>query len=110
MVPDLLRVGRGEAAEWGCALAQSYGYGRLLPERAAAHVGRLVCAASAALVSRDDGGAHPRAGACYCLACISAATVALDLLLHCHSVAGGRDFDRELHIPQLPRADRKSVV
>ena len=63
VVPHLLRIGHGEAGERRSAVAQLYGHGRVLPERPAAHVDRLVRRASAALVPRGHGGRNAGAGA-----------------------------------------------
>ena len=54
VVPDLLRIGHGEAAERRRGVAQLYSDGRVLPERPAAHLGRLVRATPAALVPRSN--------------------------------------------------------
>ena len=62
VVPDLLRIGHGEAAERRRGVAQLYGDGRVLPERPAAHLDRLVRAAPAALVSRSQRWSHAGSG------------------------------------------------
>ncbi len=51
MVSHLLRVRCREDYRWRPRVAPLYGYGRVLSERSAAHLDRLVCAASATLVS-----------------------------------------------------------
>ena len=58
VVPDLLRIGHGEAAERRRGVAQLYSDGRVLPERPAAHLGRLVRATPAALVPRSKCWSH----------------------------------------------------
>ena len=50
MVPHLFRIGRGEAGQRRPILAPPHRHGRLLPERPAANMDRLVRAAFAALV------------------------------------------------------------
>ena len=57
VVPHLLRVRPGEAGQRRSAVAQLHRDGRVLPERSAAHLDRLVRAASAALVPRLATGA-----------------------------------------------------
>src|SRR5215469_15905263 len=48
MVPDLLRVRHGEAGQRRYRVAKLHRYGRVLPERPAADLDWLVCAAPAA--------------------------------------------------------------
>src|SRR5580700_8549397 len=55
MVSHLLRVGCGKNRRRRSRVASLYSHGRVLPERPAAHVDRLVRTASAARVPRNDG-------------------------------------------------------
>src|SRR5437899_4372553 len=63
MLPHLFRIGRGKDHGRRPAVAQLHSARRVLPERAAADVDRLVHAAPAALVPCSDGDGNAGAGA-----------------------------------------------
>ena len=72
--------GIAKLASGDVALAESHGDGRLLPERPAARVARLVCAAPAALVSRAHGRRHARRRVGARLGGVSSATLSRRVL------------------------------
>ena len=104
VVPDLLRVGDREARERRPQWRESHRHGRVLRERAAAHVDRLVRAAPAPLLSRRDGG---RSRWCVELvvvwAGIAAAPVPPSLLRDRDAAPDRHHRHGELRVPQLPR-------
>ena len=104
VVSHLLRIGHGEAGQRRSPVAQLYRHGRVLPERPAAHLDWLVCAAPAALGSRLRHRRHAGARTGTGVHAVSATALADRLLLHCDGVADPGDPDRELHVPELPRA------
>src|SRR5487761_131426 len=79
---------------------------RVLPERPAAHVDRLVRAAGAALVSLADGACDAGDGAWHCADAVPAA--AADLFFYRDAVGNWRNSHGELCVPELlgPRARR----
>ena len=86
MVSHLLRVRRREDCGWRSGVAPLHRHGRVLPERSAAHMDRLVRAASAALVPCFDRLRHARAGIGAGLDVISAAALAHRLLSDRHAL------------------------
>ena len=82
-------------------MAEFYRDGRVLPEWSVANVDRVVCAASAALVSRRDGVCHTGDGTGTGVDAVPSAPVADCLFLHCDSVADWGDPDCELYVPEL---------
>src|ERR1700733_9056432 len=79
-------------------------HGRVLPERAAAHLDRMVSAASAALVSCRDGIRNARARTGTGGDAVSSAAPANPVLLYRDSVADRHHTPRELHLSELPGA------
>ena len=71
MVPYLFRIRHRETAQRRSAMAKLYSDGRVLSERPAADVDRMVHRTFAALVSRGDGGRDIRDGACCGLDAVS---------------------------------------
>ena len=104
VVPDLLRVGRGEAAERRRPVARPHRHGPLLRERPAPGVARLVRAAAAALVStRPRSATHAAwswssSGRSFCRVAFAR------LLRDRHRAPDRHHRDRELRVPQLSRA------
>src|SRR3984885_8019641 len=86
VVPHLFRIRRGEDGQRRSFVAKLHCHGRLLPERPAAHVDRLVRAAFSALVPGLGRSSHScnRAGAG--LDAVSSAPVPYCVLLHRHPV------------------------
>src|ERR1039457_3135489 len=105
MVLHLLRVPCREDHRWRARVAQLYSDGRVLPERSAAHVDRLVHAASAALVPCFDSFCDAGARTGFGLDIVSAAPLANRVLLYCDSLANWSYFHRQLHVSKLPCPD-----
>src|SRR5437870_9445516 len=82
VVPYLLRIGHRKDRQRRSSVAQSDRDGRVLPEWTVAHLDRLVCAASAALVSCFERVRDPRAGIGSGLDAIPASRLRNGLLLH----------------------------
>ena len=102
VVPHLLRIGPGEAAERRHRMAPSDRDGRVLPEWSPAHLDRMVHPAPAALVPLGDGVLHAGAGTGHRLDALSSPPLAHPLLSHRHPVGNWRDLHRQLHLSQLP--------
>src|SRR6266567_8739394 len=104
MVSNLFRIGNGKADQRRRAMAQLNRDGRVLPERPATNLDRLVCRTPAALVPCSVGRGHAGAGVGACLHALLATPLAFGLLLHRDTV-GDRSYpDGELYFPQLPGA------
>src|SRR5882762_3929003 len=84
---DLFRIGRGEDYGRRPAMAELHRAGRVLPERSAADVDRLVHAALATLDSCGDGFWNSGAGTGARVADVSAEALANFVLFDYHSVA-----------------------
>ena len=93
MVPDLLRIGRGKNRQRRPAVAPLHGDGRVLPERSAANMDRVVRTTFSALVSRGVGIRDARAGIGVGVDAVPAETMADCLLFHRDAVAGGDHSD-----------------
>src|ERR1700689_547814 len=102
MVSHLLRIGCGEAAERRYRMAPSDRHGRVLPERSAPHLGRLVHSALAALVPLGNRILHAGAGTGHRLDVVSTPPLPRDLFSHRHAMGTWRDLYRQLHLSQLP--------
>ena len=87
MVSHLLRIRRCKDHRWRSRVAQLYRDGRVLPERSAAYVDRLVHAASAALVPCFDGFCDTGTRTGFGLDVVSAAPLANRVLPYCDSLA-----------------------
>src|SRR5690242_12704659 len=83
-------------------MASSDRDGRLLPEWPPAHVGGLVRAAPAALVSRRYRIHDSVCRTGFGLDAVSAAPPPHHLLLYTHAVSGWNHSHCELHVPELP--------
>ncbi len=92
------------AAERGPRVAALHCYGRVLPERAPAHMDRLVCATLAALVPCQHSLCHAGSGTGSGVDVLAAATLADYLLLYCYALADRRNPDGQLHISELSRS------
>src|SRR3984893_12974239 len=104
MVANLLRVRRGEDYERGSAVASLHGDGRILSERSAAHMDRLVHAAFTALVPCFVSVRHACARGGFGVDAIFARPLSDRVFLYCHSLGTRRYFHRELHFFELPGA------
>src|SRR6266851_4240607 len=100
---DLFRIGIGEDHGRRPAMAELHRARRVLPERPAADVDRLVHAASAALVPCGDRVCNTgdRAGAR--VDDVSAAPHSNPLLFHCDTLADRDHSLGELYVSELPR-------
>src|SRR2546425_12452356 len=85
-------------------MAQFHGARRVLPERPAADVDRLVYAALAALVSCGDSLGNARSGARAGMDDVPAAAIAKLVFSHCDALADRDHSLGELHVPELPGA------
>src|SRR5580704_13350703 len=103
MVPYLLRVGRRKACQRRSAMAPSDSHGRVLSEWPAAHLDRLVRAASTALVSRVDGCGYAGDGTVVGVDDVSASALADCMFPSGHTLADCRHSDGELCIFELSR-------
>src|ERR1700730_17267804 len=104
MVAHLLRVRRGEDYERGSAAASLHGDGRILSERSAAHLDRLVHAAFTALVSCFNSICYARARVGSGMDAIFATPLAHSVFFYCDSLGTRGYFHRELHFFELPGA------
>ena len=84
VVPHLLRIGHRKDRQRRSPVAQPDRDGRVLPEWAVAHLDRLVCAASAALVSCFERIRHACAGVGSGVDAVPASALADRMLLHRH--------------------------
>src|SRR3984885_900822 len=91
-------------------MAALHGHGRVLPERTFAHLGWLVRAAPAALVSCRDRVCHAGSGVGPGLYAFSAAALANRVLFHCDALAGWCHPDGELHLLELSGSRDGSAV
>src|SRR5215472_1918967 len=102
MLPHLFRVGRGKNFGRRSRVAELYGAGRVLPERAAAHVDRVVHAARpAALVPQGDRVWNPGARIGACLDDVPAAALPNRVLLHRDAMANRDHPFGELYFLEL---------
>src|SRR5712692_3071392 len=101
MVPHLLRIRHRQNRQWRAGMAPLHRHGRVLSERTAAHLDRLVRATSPALVPRRHRFRHARPRARARRDALPPATRSHHLLLHRHALADRRDPHRQLHFPQL---------
>ena len=97
MVSHLLRIRSCQNCERRRRLAQLHRHGRLLPERPAPHMDRLVRPAIAALVSRFRRRVHARHRAFYRLDAFPPASVPHSLLLYRHAIRDFHHSYRQLH-------------
>ena len=104
VVPHLFRIRHRQARQRRSAVAHPHRDGRVLPERPAAHLDRMVRRASAALVSCGQRCRHTGAGTCDRVDAFSSSPRAHTLFLHRDAVGDRRDSHRQLHVPQLPGA------
>src|SRR5579863_4461833 len=102
MVSHLLRIWNGQASQRRRAMAQSDGYGRVLPERPAPHLGRVVRGTPSTLVSRSFGVGDSGHGTWGGLHAVLSSTGEDHLLFYSHPVGSGRYSHGQLHLPQLP--------
>src|SRR5947208_8879851 len=84
VVPHLLRIGHRKDRQRRSPVAQPDRDGRVLPEWALAHLDRLVCAASAALVSCFERIRHACAGVGSGVDAVPASALADPMLFHRH--------------------------
>src|ERR1700733_13227714 len=91
-------------------MAALHGHGRVLPEWTFAHLGWLVRAAPAALVSCRDRVCHAGSGVGPGLYAFSAAALANRVLFHCDALAGWCHPDGELHLLELSGSRDGSAV
>src|SRR5207249_10768690 len=91
-------------------MAQFHGARRILPERPAADVDRLVYAALAALVSCGDSLGNARSGARAGMDDVPAAAIAKLVFSHCDALADRDHSLGELHVPDLPGAGSGDFV
>src|SRR6202035_2419270 len=111
VVPHLLRIGPGEAAEWRHRMAPSDRDGRVLPEWSPAYLDRLVHPALATLVPLDDGPGHAGDGTGHRLDDPASPPLAHPLFFHRDSMGNRSDLHRQLHLSELPGSDpRISLV
>ena len=82
MVPDLFRIRRRENRKRRSGVAAIHRDGRLLPERAAADMDRMVRAAFAALVSRSGDGLHASGGTAGRVDAVSAEAISHRMLFY----------------------------
>src|SRR5712691_13041725 len=102
MLPNLFRIGDRKNHGRRSAVAAFRGAGRVLPERAAAHVDRVAHAASAALVPCDDGLRDAGAGTGAGVDDVSAAALSDPVLFDRDAVADRNHPLRKLHVSELP--------
>src|SRR3984957_19108764 len=110
MVSHLLRICRGEDDGWRSGVAAFHGDGRILSERSAAHVDRLVHAAFTALGSCFNRIRYAGAGVGFGVDAIFAAALAHRVFLYCDSMGAGSYIHRELHFFELPGAGVGSLA
>src|SRR5215475_15463082 len=103
MVSNLLRVRDGKNPEWRSRVAQLHSHGRVLPERTAADVDRLVHATSPALVSRGYCLCNAGHGTRDSLDVSTASALADCVLFYRHALGNRRHPDGKLHVLELPR-------
>ena len=103
VVSDLFRIRRGKNRQRRPAVAALHGDGRILPERSAANMDRVVRTTFSALVSHGVG--IRDAGIGVSVDAVPAETVADGLLFHRDAVAGGDHSDGELYVSKLSCAD-----
>src|SRR6185437_122849 len=101
VVADLFRVRNRQAGQRRSAMAQLHRHGRVLPERSAADLDRLVRAAPSALVSRCLGRRNFGDGTGLHLDDPAAAPLPYRSLLYCHVLGSRRDQHCELLLPEL---------
>src|ERR1700693_2153327 len=105
MVSHLLRVRCRADYERRSGVAALYGDGRILSERSAAYMDRLVLPASTALVPCFNSIRDDRARVGFGVVVIFAPPLAHSVFLYCDPVGTGRYFHGELHFFELPSAD-----
>src|SRR5438876_10900945 len=102
VVPYLLRIGHRKDRQRRSPVAQPDRDGRVLPEWAVAHLDRLVCAASAALVSCFERIRHACAGGGSGVDAVPASALADGTLRKRHSMGNRSHSYGYLHIFELP--------
>src|ERR1700759_101378 len=105
MVPHLLRIWLGEAAQRRHRMAPSDRHGRVLPERSSAYLDRLGHPAFAPLVPLGDGTGHAGDGTGHRMDDPAAPPLAHDLLLYRHPMGNWGDLHRQLYLSELPGFD-----
>src|SRR5713101_4455875 len=101
MLSDLFRVRRGKNHGRRSGVAELHGAGRVLPERTAANMDRVVHAALAALVPCGHGVWNIGAGIGAGVDDVSAAALSHSMLLHPHAVADRDHPLGELYVSEL---------